>query len=142
MSANEKQVGGEHYKQGYQHWDMVADGYLDYFKGQATKYLTRYRRKNGIQDLEKSIHYLEKMAELLDTRGRQITPATGVTTIALMRFLEAWGAEYDHLDRAAMTAVVLANEASLRLAIEMVVQLRMRAQRNDGSEPSAGYVAQ
>jgi hypothetical protein len=143
MSANEKQVGGEHYKQGYQHWDMVADGYLDYFKGQATKYLTRYRRKNGIQDLEKSLHYLEKLNEL-SIRGRQIVPASAVAMAALMRFLESWGPEYDNLDRAAMAAVIVASDqGSVQTAIELVLQMmqRLRAQ-NDGSEATFRYVAQ
>jgi Protein of unknwon function (DUF3310) len=142
MSANEKQVGGEHYKQGYQHWDMVADGYLDYFKGQATKYLARYRRKNGVQDLQKSFHYLEKLNELA-ARGRHISPPRAVTMAALFQFLNSWGAEYDHLDRAAMAAVVVADSSeSLRTAMELVSSLQLKRKPADGSEPSAGYVAQ
>jgi hypothetical protein len=63
--ANERQVGGEHYKTGgLEHWDIVARFKLDYFQGQITKYVMRWRRKNGIQDLEKARHFLDKYIEL------------------------------------------------------------------------------
>lgn len=63
-SANAKQVAGSHYKtDGIQHWDLVDDYDVYYLAGCATKYLTRFRRKNGVQDLEKALHYVEKMIE-------------------------------------------------------------------------------
>jgi hypothetical protein len=71
VSANDKQVGGEHYKKtgtsgGMQHWDMVHEFGLDYFQGNITKYLFRWKEKNGIQDLKKAQHYLEKYIELAE----------------------------------------------------------------------------
>lgn len=63
-AVNEKQVGGEHYKSHYQHWDFITDTGAHYLLGCATKYLTRHRKKNGKEDLEKSIHYLEKAETL------------------------------------------------------------------------------
>ena len=66
-AANEIQVGGDHYKQGqraeYQHWDMAIDLKLPYLEGVATKYLDRHGSKNGRQDLEKAIHYTQKLRE-------------------------------------------------------------------------------
>lgn len=64
--ANQRQVGGEHYRRAgrMQHWDMVAEFELDYFQGQITKYLFRFQKKNGVEDLEKAKHYLEKYIEL------------------------------------------------------------------------------
>lgn len=63
--ANDHQVGGSHYKtEGLQHWDLVDLFKWDYFQGQITKYLMRWRKKNGIEDLEKARHYLEKYIEL------------------------------------------------------------------------------
>lgn len=35
----------------------------DYFQGQITKYVMRWRRKGGIQDLKKALHVLEKYIE-------------------------------------------------------------------------------
>lgn len=63
--ANSRQVGGSHYKTGgLQHWDLVAMFEWDYFQGQITKYLMRWRKKNGIEDLEKARHYLDKYIEI------------------------------------------------------------------------------
>lgn len=63
--ANSRQVGGDHYKlRKFQHWDMVAMFDLDYFQGQITKYVIRWKDKNGLQDLEKAQHFLEKYIEL------------------------------------------------------------------------------
>lgn len=61
MSVNEKQIGGRHYKTNYQHWDFIRDVGLDYLEAQVVKYVTRYKLKNGIQDLEKAMHFLEKL---------------------------------------------------------------------------------
>ena len=64
MNANERQVGGSHYGGGtQQHWDMVVQHELDYFQGQITKYVMRWKAKNGLQDLEKAQHFLEKYIE-------------------------------------------------------------------------------
>jgi len=64
MSANEKQVGGDHYRRPIQPWDFIAANDLDFFQGSIIKYVTRFRNKNGIEDLEKAKHYLEKLIEL------------------------------------------------------------------------------
>lgn len=64
MSVNEKQIGGKHYKDfKMQPWDVVLDWELGYLDGTALKYIARWREKNGLQDLEKAIHFLEKLIE-------------------------------------------------------------------------------
>lgn len=63
-TANERQVGGDHYKSEYQHWDYVHDVGMRYHPACASKYVTRYDKKSGLQDLEKSKHYLQKATEL------------------------------------------------------------------------------
>lgn len=72
MAASDKQVGGDHYKKGgaLQHWEMMylLTG-LGYHMGCATKYLTRWRDKNGLQDLEKSRHYAEFILEKIREDG-------------------------------------------------------------------------
>jgi hypothetical protein len=61
MSANDYQIGGNHYKtNGVQHWDLFGQ---DYLIGCATKYISRWRNKNGKQDLEKALHYAKKLKE-------------------------------------------------------------------------------
>ena len=66
MPANDRQVGGSHYnKDGEQHWDRMYRLYgRGYFVGCATKYIERYHLKNGKQDLDKAIHFIEKLREL------------------------------------------------------------------------------
>lgn len=71
MSANSRQVDGTHYKEGQkdaQHWDMAIDAQLNYLQGCATKYLGRWRDKNGLIDLEKAEHYCEKLMEDQQTK--------------------------------------------------------------------------
>jgi hypothetical protein len=66
MSANNKQIGGSHYKKGgEEHWDRQWRLYgRGYFVGCITKYVERYHEKNGVQDLQKAQHFLEKLIEL------------------------------------------------------------------------------
>lgn len=66
MSANEKQIGGDHYKLGgEEHWDRVYRLNMNYFQAAATKYIERcYLKGKPIEDLQKAVHYLEKLIEL------------------------------------------------------------------------------
>ena len=64
MPSNDKQVGGDHYGlSALQHWDVVRIFGLSYLEGQITKYIFRWRKKNGLEDLKKAQHYLEKLIE-------------------------------------------------------------------------------
>jgi hypothetical protein len=68
MDVDDKQVDGNHYKNTeIQHWNYVAANNLDYFAGQITKYVTRWKKKNGVKDLEKARHFLDKYIELANT---------------------------------------------------------------------------
>ncbi len=65
--ANDRQVGGEHYRKHsteIQHWDYATLKKFDFFQYQITKYVERWRDKNGIKDLEKAAHFLEKYIEV------------------------------------------------------------------------------
>lgn len=65
MSANSKQEGGSHYAGDYQHWDFVCECLGGrYLEGNLTKYIARWRKKNGLQDIRKALHYLLKIREL------------------------------------------------------------------------------
>lgn len=61
MTGVVKQVGGNHYEAKYQHWDLVVDNDIQYLEGNATKYISRWRKKNGVQDIEKAISYVQKI---------------------------------------------------------------------------------
>lgn len=49
---------------GLECWDFIARYELDYFLGCAVKYIWRHKEKNGKQDLEKAINYLNKRLTL------------------------------------------------------------------------------
>jgi len=62
--ANREQVGGMHYKTGYEHWDLALHvGWDGYLPGQISKYVTRWRDKGGVTDLKKALHFLDKLIE-------------------------------------------------------------------------------
>lgn len=64
-TANETQVGGDHYKEkSIQPWDFIAANQLGYFEGNIVKYVSRWKDKGGINDLKKARHYLDKLIEL------------------------------------------------------------------------------
>lgn len=71
MTANDTQVAGTHYRTPYQHWDLAADLFLGYFEGQISKYVTRHRVKKGKEDLEKALHFAQKLLEMVRTHGRK-----------------------------------------------------------------------
>lgn len=66
--ANEKQYGGNHYKQfkGLEPWDVITYWGLGYLDGTALKYIARWKHKNGVEDLKKAIHFLEKAVEVYE----------------------------------------------------------------------------
>jgi len=64
-SANHVQVGGDHYKnKPIQPWDYIVSNDLGFLAGNVVKYVSRYKDKNGVQDLEKAQHYLSKLIEV------------------------------------------------------------------------------
>lgn len=65
FNALSKQVAGSHYKDlPIQPAEYIYANALGYFEGNVVKYVTRWRKKNGIADLEKAKHYIELLIEL------------------------------------------------------------------------------
>lgn len=63
--ALETQVGGEHYrKQKIQPIEYIHANGLDFIQGCVVKYITRFRDKNGKEDLLKIKHYIDLLIEL------------------------------------------------------------------------------
>jgi hypothetical protein len=55
-----RQVGGSHYQtDGIQPIEFIERNGFPFSLGCAIKYVARWRKKGGVQDLEKAIHYLE-----------------------------------------------------------------------------------
>lgn len=65
--ANDRQVGGDHYKKGgEEHWDRAWRLHYDPFQYIITKWIERWRDKGGVQDLKKAQHAIEKYIELVE----------------------------------------------------------------------------
>lgn len=62
-ACKEKQVGGDHYLDKIQPWDIIDSWELNFYEGNILKYLLR-KKDNRLEDLEKLKHYVEKLIEL------------------------------------------------------------------------------
>lgn len=79
MSANDMQVGGDHYQMPIEPWDFAIANNLGYLEGNIVKYVTRYKRKGGIEDLQKARHYIEKLIEV-EIENERLRAAHNTTT--------------------------------------------------------------
>jgi len=61
----EVQVGGAHYKNlKIQPVEYIHANNIPYLEGNVIKYVTRWRDKGGIADLEKAKHYIDLLIKL------------------------------------------------------------------------------
>lgn len=82
MSALDKQVGGTHYKDmPIQHAEFCQRNRITWCEAAAIKYICRHKKKNGRQDIEKAIHYLELLLEL--EYSQSVAPAPPPNPAAL-----------------------------------------------------------
>jgi hypothetical protein len=68
-NAKDIQIGGSHYKTAIQPIEYVFANRLGFCEGNIVKYVTRYKNKNGIEDLEKARHYLDLLIENIENEG-------------------------------------------------------------------------
>ena len=60
-----EQVGGTHYSRlGIEPIQFIETNGLGYHEGNVIKYVSRWRNKNGIEDLKKAKWYIERLLEL------------------------------------------------------------------------------
>ena len=59
------QIDGDHYKKlAIQPVEYVHANGLGFIEGSVIKYVSRWRNKNGIRDLEKAKHFIDLLIEL------------------------------------------------------------------------------
>jgi len=64
MGALDKQEGGSHYKDmPIQPVEFIVANSIPYREANVIKYVARHATKNGVQDINKAIHYLEMILE-------------------------------------------------------------------------------
>tara|TARA_R110000796_G_scaffold19112_10_gene57404 strand:- start:2605 stop:2838 length:234 start_codon:yes stop_codon:yes gene_type:complete len=71
-SAMDVQVGGTHYQMGgIQPIEYIHANNLPFIEASIVKYISRWRNKGGMQDLEKIKHYVDLLIELEDNVGNR-----------------------------------------------------------------------
>ena len=65
-----RQVGGSHYKNFHiQPYEFISKNNLSFFQGNVVKYVCRYKRKGGAEDIKKIIHYCQlELKKMKDRR--------------------------------------------------------------------------
>ena len=125
MSVNEIQIGGSHYKSVLQHWDFVVNHNVSYLIANATKYLTRWRKKNGVQDLEKAGHYVSKALELYRAGTDVMTSTAGVADC--YSFCKTNGLDTRETLAFTLLSAEGANDNELVHALEIIDELKAAA---------------
>ena len=59
MTKNKKQIGGSHYESPIEPIDFITANEIPFCEANVIKYVSRWRRKNGIEDLEKAKWYID-----------------------------------------------------------------------------------
>ncbi len=62
-------ISPNYYKEGIQVTDFILSYNMEWCEGNIIKYVTRYKAKNGLEDLKKAKWYLEKLIE--KTKGEK-----------------------------------------------------------------------
>ena len=67
--ASTRQVGGAHYRDfAIQPAEFIHKNSIGFLEGNVIKYMSRWRAKGGLADLEKAKHYIDLLIEL-ESRG-------------------------------------------------------------------------
>lgn len=69
-TALDTQEGGDHYKNmGIQPVVFIHENSLGFIEGSVIKYISRWRKKNGIEDLRKAKHFIDILIDLESKNG-------------------------------------------------------------------------
>ena len=69
LKATDKQIGGKHYKEyKIQPIEFIVANKLDFIQGCVIKYICRFDKKNGVEDLEKIKHYCDLQIQMLQNK--------------------------------------------------------------------------
>ena len=68
MNRTEKDMVNHpnHYNQGIEVIDFIESHKMDFNEGNVIKYVTRYKHKNGIEDLKKARWYLDRLIQSIE----------------------------------------------------------------------------
>ena len=63
---NKDNISPNYYKEGIQVTDFILSHNMEWCEGNIIKYVTRYKAKNGLEDLKKAKWYLEKLIKKIE----------------------------------------------------------------------------
>ena len=98
-----KQIGGNHYQQfPFQPTEFIHKMDLNFCQGNVIKYVCRYKFKNGLQDLEKALHYAEMLNDF---------------------YLQGYGKEFDSaiMEHMIVTQFIHDNHALLNILQKIII---------------------
>lgn len=68
--ATDVQVGGDHYQRyKIQPIEFIQSNNIGFCEGNVIKYVTRWKDKNGVEDLKKAKHYIDLLIQVEELDG-------------------------------------------------------------------------
>jgi len=64
----------KHYKSSIQPIDFIDANNLDFYEGNIVKYVTRWKHKNVLEDLNKALWYLKRLVNNVERQREETTP--------------------------------------------------------------------
>ena len=140
MSANDRQVGGDHYKKGgEEHWDRAWRMQYDPFQYIITKWVERWKDKGGVQDLEKAKHAIQKYIEVVTTPAARTEKVDEIVSTLGEVLPTGWR---DYTFEGADDKGFLFTCRSCRVKVRVPPDDNPRAYHACGAEPGRNYVDQ
>tara|TARA_Y100001973_G_scaffold57618_2_gene84949 strand:- start:18287 stop:18535 length:249 start_codon:yes stop_codon:yes gene_type:complete len=68
-NMDEDKINPSYYKKGIETTDYIVSHNMNYVEGNIIKYVTRYKEKNGLQDLLKAEWYLNRLIKETRNNG-------------------------------------------------------------------------
>ena len=100
MSALDKQIGGKHYKKfKIQPIQYITANNIPYIEGNIIKYISRWRDKGGIDDLDKVIHYVELLKEMEVGKSKRTHRGEVSVKVSLKRGIRQLGSHIRKKDK-------------------------------------------
>lgn len=114
------QVGGDHYSQyEYQPIQFFNEIPLDFNRANAIKYLARWKKKNGVEDLKKAVQYLR----FTETKGEELFDK-------ILRFVR----QFEDPERRIILSILTDNIREAREEIQELIEIEEAKAQADGGD--------
>ena len=69
MKHTKDKINPDYYTKGIETIDYIISHSMNYLEGNLVKYVTRYKHKNGLEDLLKAKSYLDRLIKNYNEKG-------------------------------------------------------------------------